>query len=64
MKGHVAHGHAPGSWYLRVELPRSADGKRRQRREAVHGTKRDAERRLRALLAEVETGGYADGGRT
>lgn len=64
MKGYIARGRAPGSWYLRVELPRSADGKRRQRREVMHGTKRDAERRLRALLAEVETGGYADGGRT
>ncbi|MFZ1123624.1 MAG: hypothetical protein WAN59_00605, partial [Candidatus Baltobacteraceae bacterium] len=64
MKGYIARGRAAGSWYLRVELPRSADGKRRQRREVVHGTKRDAERRLRVLLAEVETGGYADGGRT
>ncbi|MGH7757032.1 MAG: site-specific integrase, partial [Vulcanimicrobiaceae bacterium] len=52
-----------GSWYLRVELPKDASGKRRQRRETVRGTKAEAQRRLRDLIREVETGGHADGAR-
>ncbi len=63
MKGYITRGRIEGSWYVRVELPRSADGKRRQRRETVRGTKAEAQRRLRELLREVETGGYAEGGR-
>ncbi len=64
MKGYIHRGRIEGTWYLRVELSRSASGKRRQRRETVSGTKADAYRRLRDLLREIETGGYADGGRT
>ena len=46
----------------RLELPGkarfatlSADGKRLQRHELVRGTKRDAGRRLRASLVEIES---------
>ncbi len=63
MKGHLKRGRVEGTWYLRVELARGANGARRQRREVVRGTKAEAERRLRDLLQEVETGGYADGSR-
>ena len=63
MKGYIKRGRVEDSWYIRVELPRDAKGARRQRRETVRGAKADAQRRLRALLREVETGGYADSGR-
>ena len=60
MRGHITRGRAAGTWYLRVELQHGSNGKRRQRRETVRGTKADAQRRLHELLREVETGGYAD----
>ena len=53
MKGHITRGRIPGTWYLRVELPRVSTGKRRQRRETFRGTKSDAERRLRQLLDDL-----------
>ena len=40
------------SWQLIFDLPRDADGKRKQARRTVHGTKRGAETKLRELLAE------------
>jgi integrase len=63
MKGYITRGRVGGTWYLRVELPCDANGKRRQRRETVRGTKAEAQRRLRDLLHEVETGGHAEGKR-
>ena len=56
MKGHINRGRGDRTWYLRVELPRGADGKRRQRHETCTGTKVEAQRRLRELLREIETG--------
>ena len=56
MKGYITRGRVDGTWYLRAELPRSADGKRQQRRETIRGTKAEAQRRLREFLREVETG--------
>jgi len=58
MKGHLTRGSAAGTWYLRVELARDGNGRRRQRRETIHGTKAEAHSRLRDLLREVEAGGY------
>ncbi len=63
MKGSIQRGPSDGVWYLRAELPRAADGSRSRRRERFVGTKAEAQRRLRQLLREIETGGYADGGR-
>jgi integrase len=63
MRGYVTRGRSGGTWYLRVDLPRGGDGKRRQRRETVSGTKADAQRRLRDLLREVESGNYTGTGR-
>ena len=60
MRGHITRGRSAGTWYLRVELQHGDNGKRRQRRETVRGTKADAQRRLHELLVEVEAGGYAD----
>lgn len=63
MKGYIRRGRVNGTWYLRVELTKDAKGKRRQRRETVRGTKGEAEKRLRDLIREVETGGHVDGSR-
>ena len=60
MRGHIRRGRSVGTWYLRVELQHGDNGKRRQRRETVRGTKADAQRRLHELLVEVEAGGHAD----
>ncbi|MFY9780842.1 MAG: tyrosine-type recombinase/integrase [Candidatus Baltobacteraceae bacterium] len=56
MKGYLRRGRAAGSWYLRVDLGRDATGKRQQRRVTVNGTKAEAQKKLRDLLREVETG--------
>ena len=63
MRGHITRGRNDGVWYIRVELSRGADGKRRQRRETVRGTKAEAQRRLREMLHQVETGAYVENGR-
>ena len=54
MKGYITRGRLKGTWYLRVELTRSADGKRRQRRETIRNTKDKAENRLRFLLTAID----------
>lgn len=59
MKGHIKRGRIEGSWYIRVELPRGAKNERRQRRETFRGNKAEAQRRLRDLLGEVESGSHA-----
>ena len=46
------------SWQVIYDLPRGADGKRRQARHTVHGTKRDAEAKLRELISASEKGDY------
>ena len=56
MRGQIRPGKIAGTWYLRVELSRDANGKRQRRREAFTGTKADAQRRLREFIREVETG--------
>lgn len=49
---------APGRWRIEVELlPDPVTGKRRRRRFAIEGTKRDAQAALREALAERDTGG-------
>ena len=44
------------SWEIRFDLPRSVNGKRRRQHANVKGTKSDAQRRLRELLARAEGG--------
>jgi integrase len=57
MRGYITRGRVEGTWYLRVELSRDPSGKRRQQRETVRGTKREAEARLRDLVRVAENGG-------
>jgi integrase len=60
--GHIRQ-RSQGSWELRVDLPRDPNGQRRIRTETVRGTKRDAQRRLREILTEVDKGVIADAGK-
>jgi hypothetical protein len=55
MTGHI-RGRSPGSWELRYALPRGADGKRRTATETFHGSKREAQARLRELMGVVDRG--------
>lgn len=57
--GHIKR-RSPGSWTLWYELPRTSDGKRRQKTVTVHGSKRDAERELRKIEHGLDTGLYAE----
>lgn len=54
---------SPGSWSLRYDAGRRKDGHRRQVRETIHGTRRDAERVLAQRLHEVDTHGFRDPGK-
>ena len=51
-------GERKKSYRLTVDLGRDETGKRRRHRETFVGSKKDAERRMREILTEVETGMY------
>lgn len=54
---------SPRSWGLRVELePDLETGRRRQRRETITGTKKQAQERLAKLLTEVHAGQVGNAG--
>lgn len=56
MKGSMRE-RRPGVWELIVQLPRdSSAGRHRQLSRTVHGTKREAQRALAALVTEVSAG--------
>jgi integrase len=57
--GHIRE-RGPGSWEIRYELPRLADGRRRTRTLTIKGSKRDAQRELRQALAAVDAGTHVD----
>lgn len=59
MKGYIRN-RGDHSWQLTYELPRDNSGERKQGYETVHGTKRDAQRRLNELLAEIQAGKYIE----
>lgn len=59
MQGQIKQ-RSPGSWQLCYDLPRGADQKRKQKYCTVRGTKKDAEKELRRLLAEVDAGLVVD----
>ncbi|MBI4339977.1 MAG: site-specific integrase [Chloroflexi bacterium] len=48
-------GYKP-AWAVVLELPRGADGRRRQQWTAVKGTRKDAEAKLTELLHQADTG--------
>ncbi|MEN6521330.1 MAG: site-specific integrase [Armatimonadota bacterium] len=47
-------------WQITYELQKDASGKRKQGYETVRGTKRDAQRRLNEILAEIQAGKYIE----
>lgn len=53
--GHIKK-RSKGSWTLWYDLPRLADGARRQKTVTVRGTKKDAELELRRIEYELQTG--------
>ena len=57
MNGYIRK-RGKNSWQLIFDLPRDADGKRKQARRTVHGTKREADSKLRELVSGVEKGDY------
>ena len=57
MNGYIRK-RGKNSWQLIFDLPRGGDGRRKQARRTVRGTKREAESRLRELISGVEKGDY------
>ena len=53
--GHLRERGA-NSWEIKFELPRPPGAPRRTQRQTVHGTRKDAQRALRAALAQLDTG--------
>ena len=49
-----------GQWRLVFDLDRDPTGRRRQKVVTYKGNKRDAEKELTRLLAEIETGGFVE----
>jgi len=56
--GRKVNGREVGPWRITVSLGRAEDGAYRRHRETVQGSKTDAQRRLREVLAQVEQGMY------
>jgi len=59
MTGHIRK-RGERSWAILVDLPRGPDGKRRRKWHTVHGNKKDAQRKRKELLHEIETGAYVE----
>lgn len=58
MKGHIKQ-RSKGSWTIWVDLGRDPEtGKRKQQTVTVRGSKKDAERELRAVLTRIEGGAH------
>ena len=57
MKGYMRK-RSTNTWQLIYELSRGADGKRRQGRQTVHGTKSNAAAKLREILTSLDRGDY------
>jgi integrase len=58
MKGHIRK-RGKGSWSLWVDIGRDLEtGKRKQQTLTVRGSKKDAERELRAILTRIEGGAH------
>ena len=57
MKGYIRK-RGKSSWQIIFDLPRGTDGKRKQARHTVRGTKREAEAKLRELMTNLDRGDY------
>ena len=59
MNGHIRK-RGKNSWSIVLDLGRDANGKRRQKWHAVHGTKKDAQRECARLVNSMATGAYVE----
>ena len=59
MRGSIKR-RSKGSWTLIFDLPRSVDGKRRQKWVALHGTKREAQQELTRILRDMDQRTYVE----
>lgn len=59
MTGHIRR-RGKRSWQIFLELPRTSEGKRRQKTVTVRGTKRQAEAELARLTNEIATGAFVE----
>lgn len=62
MRGSIRE-RRPKVWNLCVELPPGPGGQRRQKNFTVYGAKRDAQRRLREILTELDKGRFTQPGK-
>ncbi|MBO8136757.1 MAG: tyrosine-type recombinase/integrase [Desulfotomaculum sp.] len=61
-KGHIRK-RGKNSWQIIYDAPRGLDGKRKQKSMTIHGTKKDAERKLREILTQIDQNTYVDSGK-
>lgn len=61
MRGSVRK-RSRGVWTITFDVAPHADGRRRQRRETIRGTRDEAEKRLAARITEIATGIYSEHG--
>ncbi|MDX2168436.1 MAG: site-specific integrase [Deltaproteobacteria bacterium] len=59
MTGHIRK-RGKHSWQIFLELPRTRDGRRRQKTVTVRGTKRQAEAELTRMTNEIATGAFVE----
>ena len=59
MKGHIRK-RGRRSWQIFLEMPRTRDGKRRQKTVTIRGTKRQADAELARLTNEIATGAFVE----
>lgn len=57
MRGSIKK-RSDGSWSIVFDLPRDANGRRRQKRITTRGTRRDAEMKAAQILQELSSGNY------
>ncbi len=60
MKASISQ-RSPGSWSIRIDLPRDESGRRRQRRITLRGTRKDAEVAAARLVVRASQASLTDG---
>lgn len=61
MKGSIRQrGNDDKKWEIRYDLPPGPDGKRKQKQEIFIGTKPAAQKRLNAILAQIQSGAFTE----
>lgn len=62
MRGHIKE-RSPGKWAIVLDVKDNETGKRKRKWHSFSGTKRQAQSECARLIAELESGGFTDGGR-